>query len=170
MALKNYKVSGIRWYSPEMMCTEWISSLRVTLCSTNPWGWHVAARQTARAEPGVWQQGDKLLLSGRGAETHQGQGWKGQVKHSLKEDAEVFYLLIPAKTLVVYNCLEDMFHKDSQSLLECCEKWKSHLTLEVCSSPSSSQSPGEPASLEAKYKDSWSKFIEMDVPCWQNNY
>lgn len=101
----------------------------------------------------VWQQGDKLLLSGRGAETHQGQGWKGQVKHSLKEDAEVFHLLIPAKTLVVYNCLEDMFHKHSQSLLECCEKWKSHLTLEACSSPSSSQPLGEPASLEAKYKE-----------------
>lgn len=102
--------------------------------------------QTARAEPFVWQHRGKVLLSGRGelfsnvAETHEGQGWKGQGKRSLTEDAEVFYLFIPAKTLVVYVWLEDMFHKDSQSLFECCEKWKSHLTLEVCNSPSSSQS------------------------------
>lgn len=27
----------------------------------------------------------------------------------------------------------------------------------------------EPASLEAKYRGLWSKFIEMDVPPWQNN-
>lgn len=158
MDLRNYNVSGItafgdKWHllsgfhSPERLC---VSQIPRTVCAREGRACCVAGRE-------------EMSLNSKAGKKEQERAHKGLWPAVLNI---IFYLLTPVKTLVIYVCLQDIFKKDFQPLFEYCEKWRSHLPLEVTVLHHLSHRKilREPSSLEAKYGDLWSKFTEMDMP------